>query len=102
MTHIFSHPLRCEHTTSYAGKRFRECEHRDVHPVGQTEHRSRTSPAFAQYAETVRIVHHNAGVVLIGKVAYLRQFAYIPPHREHTIRHNQLACLQRKRLQFAL
>ena len=50
------------------------------------------APVRTEHAEAVRIIHHDACAVLLGKADDLRQVADVTAHAEHAIGHNQPAC----------
>ena len=45
-----------------------------------------------EHAEAVRVVHHDAGTILLRKPHDLRQVADVAAHAEHTVGHDQFAC----------
>ena len=54
--------------------------------------RSRATSALSDNAESVRVVNHHCGAVLLRQAADLRQVGDIAAHREHAVGNYQYAC----------
>ena len=96
------HAMGGQHTSADGRQRLGESEHGDVHFVRQTEMRRSTAATGTEHTETVRIVHHHAGIIFLRQRTYLRQFADVAAHGEYSVRDNQFACVLRDGLELPL
>lgn len=92
MAHIVHNARIRSHIAAEARKGFAECAHDDINLIRKAEMFRSAAPVRAEHAKTVRIIHHDACAVLLGKADDLRQVADVAAHAEHAIGHNQPAC----------
>ena len=85
MAHELRHLRRRRHIAAQRRQRLGEGAHIYVHLVLQTEVAGGAAPALAQHAQTVSVVHHDAGTVLLRQRADLRKLGNITAHGEHAV-----------------
>jgi len=66
-------------------QRLAECSGDDVHAAYDAAELRRSAPVLANETNSVRVVHHDHRIVLVGQVTYLVQLGEVAVHREDAI-----------------
>ena len=102
MAHKLRHLGRGRHIAAQGRQGLGEGAHVDVHLILQAKIAGGAAAALAQHAQAVGVVHHDAGAVLPGQGADLRQLGDVAAHGEHAVGDDQHAVLAVDLLQDAL
>ena len=102
MSHVVDYRLRGCCKAAEACKALAECSHNDVHLVLEAEVGGRSAAAFADCADSVGIVDHNAGIVAAGEVHDFGKLGDIAAHGEDSVGHDELRGIGPELLEHAL
>ena len=89
MSHVIHNALACSHEAADRRERLGERPHDDIHIVRKAEVVRGAAAAVAQYAEAMRVVHHDPCAVRLCKPHDLRQVRNVAAHGEHAVRHDE-------------
>ena len=83
----------------HGGKRLAERPHIDVDGVLQPKVFARAPALFTEYANRMRIIHHQHRVIRLAQFGNLRQLGNAPLHAEHPINDDHLALVRPQAMQ---
>ena len=90
MTQVIGYHLAGGDKTAKRCNRLGESTHDKVYLVAESEMVAHTASTFSKDADTVSLINHDAGVILVCQVHNVGKLAHVALHRENAVGNDEL------------